>query len=285
MAGCGGAAQSPRETNGCFRVRKTLFSKRDQRYEVWGAEREKKVLACAGEEKIVKHMTICLLFFQLAFCFFGLFTAPCPSERLHVWHHCLLYVAGSPTLPSSLHRTKSNCSLTAIPPQRPTPNAVGARQALKLLIGGLKRLEYRGYDSAGVGLVVEGAGGGSALRVVKKVGKVVNVERAAGEAGVQSTLGIAHTRWATHGPPNDVNSHPHCDTAGTVAVVHNGIIENYATLKKALQGEGCVISRVFFSRAREECAVGLPPPSPPTPTTLLALRSHPPPAPPAAACL
>jgi glucosamine--fructose-6-phosphate aminotransferase (isomerizing) len=143
---------------------------------------------------------------------------------------------------------------------------VGTRQALKLLIGGLKRLEYRGYDSAGVGLCVVDAAGGSSLRVVKKVGKVVNVERAAGEAGVQSTLGIAHTRWATHGPPNDVNSHPHCDTAATVAVVHNGIIENYATLKKALQGEGCV-------RAPPAACPPSPPPHSPPPFTA------PPPAP------
>jgi len=114
---------------------------------------------------------------------------------------------------------------------------IGYRQALLLLLGGLKRLEYRGYDSAGVGLMVPSEKGAS-IRVMKKQGKVTNLEAASRDAGVESTVGIAHTRWATHGLPNDVNAHPHTDAARTVAVVHNGIIENYQTLKAALIGEG-----------------------------------------------
>jgi glucosamine--fructose-6-phosphate aminotransferase (isomerizing) len=113
----------------------------------------------------------------------------------------------------------------------------GYRQALLLLLGGLKRLEYRGYDSAGVGLVVASDKGPS-IRVIKKKGKVKNLEDASREAGTASTVGIAHTRWATHGAANDVNAHPHMDEARTVAVVHNGIIENYQALKAALIAEG-----------------------------------------------
>ena len=108
---------------------------------------------------------------------------------------------------------------------------------MALLLGGLKRLEYRGYDSSGVGLMVA-SDKGSVIRVVKKQGKVANLEGMLRDVALESTVGIAHTRWATHGLPNDVNAHPHTDAAKTVAVVHNGIIENYQTLKAALVGEG-----------------------------------------------
>lgn len=109
---------------------------------------------------------------------------------------------------------------------------IGHRQAYPILIKGLKRLEYRGYDSAGVALLNGG------LNIYKKKGKVVDLEREAAGKDVAGTLGMGHTRWATHGEPNDVNSHPHVSQSGDIAIIHNGIIENYATLKEELINRG-----------------------------------------------
>lgn len=112
---------------------------------------------------------------------------------------------------------------------------VAERNISNILIEGLKRLEYRGYDSAGVALI----NGGHVLRE-RRVGKVVNLEQAVAEADIQGSLGIAHTRWATHGKPTENNAHPHI--SGTVAVVHNGIIENYQELKDDLEALGYVFT-------------------------------------------
>ena len=112
---------------------------------------------------------------------------------------------------------------------------VGPRVATPLLIEGLKRLEYRGYDSAGVA-IMNGAG----VDTVKEAGKIARLEALLGSSPVHGTTGIAHTRWATHGPPNQVNAHPHMSQDGTIAVVHNGIIENATVLKQMLQARGYV---------------------------------------------
>ena len=113
---------------------------------------------------------------------------------------------------------------------------VGNRQAYPILIKGLHRLEYRGYDSAGIALVNDEL----ELNVYKTKGKVIDLEEACRTKDLRGTLGIAHTRWATHGEPSNANAHPHYSESENLALIHNGIIENYAVLKQELINQGCV---------------------------------------------
>ena len=140
---------------------------------------------------------------------------------------------------------------------------IGNREALPVLLQGLKRLEYRGYDSAGVALINQSG----QMNVYKEKGKVSNLEAHISSHDTSGSIGIAHTRWATHGEPSSVNAHPHLSESGRLALVHNGIIENYANIKEYLIGKGyhfksstdteVLVQLIEFVQQRFQLSLGL----------------------------
>src|SRR3954464_10206826 len=126
---------------------------------------------------------------------------------------------------------------------------VGPQDARDVVLDGLRRLEYRGYDSAGIAVVADGE-----LSSAKKAGKLANLEKALADRPLPAaTIGIGHTRWATHGGPTDRNAHPHLSADRSVAVIHNGIIENFAKLRAELEAAGVE----FTSDTDTECVAHL----------------------------